>query len=828
MKNVCFLCNPAIKFESREHPWGAGRFYTNAGLTLEPEEGLASFRFDFKLPRDTARLVLRATSLGVFELFLNGARIGNEEMKPGWTDYHCRVFEFEYDALAFAKASNTLVAQVSRGWWSGRISMGEYGWNTLAFAAEIEALAADGSCLAAWSTADDGWKTTVGGRILFADIWDGEYFDATKPDITSEPDAYEWTPATRYTGSVPAVVSHVGEPVRYRPAFHRRPISSVLWRDVADNGTAYGKIVPLKRCVGDGCEAMRVAAGEKLILDMGQEMVGRPRLVLRAPRGARVEVMVGELLNDSGDADRGNDGPAGSMYIKNYRTAKARAVYIAAGENEETYVPSHAFYGFRYFQIRTDTDFELVSVQALFMSTDMTETGKIETDNAELNRFIENVYWGQRCNYLSIPTDCPQRDERLGWSGDTQMFCGAATYNANARGFLKKWLGDARDGQRFCAGYSDVIPAIEKFNKHGKITTANAAWADAGIIVPYVLYLKYNDLETLAEHYDSMEAYMEYLSRFGMHGPLEHYGDWLAYDPTPNPYISICYYAYDALLMSRMSRALGKKERAAYYTKLFEEIKAEYQKQYVQNGALTVTTQTACLLAIRFELVDGALRDSVIKLLGERIVENDYTLSTGFIGTCLLNQTLSDVGLDHLAYSLLLQTKDPSWLYSVRQGATTVWERWNSYTKETGFGEVHMNSFNHYAYGAVLEWMYESAAGIRVDPENPGFGHFILAPHPDTRKDADLPVGQKRIESIRAHYDTAYGRIESAWNWREGAFTYSFTIPTGSSARVEFPLLNGKDTILLNGISYTAAELGGRIEGGKMIFELTSGRYTVQ
>ena len=394
----------------------------------------------------------------------------------------------------------------------------------------------------------------------------------------------------------------MGEPVRYRPTFHRSPISAVLWRDTADNGTSFGKIISLTRRVGDGCEAMRVAAGEKLILDMGQEMVGRPRLVLRAPRGARVELLVGEMLNDCGDRARGNDGPVGSLYVENYRTAKARAVYIAAGEGEETYVPSHTFYGFHYFQIKADADVELVAVKALFMSTDMTETGRIETDNAELNRFIENVYWGQRCNYLSIPTDCPQRDERLGWSGDTQMFCGAATYNANARGFLKKWLGDARDGQRSEPGYGDVIPVLTKRSRKGPNVAGHAAWADAGIVVPYMLYLKYNDVETLAEHYDSMEYYMAFLETLGMHGPRERFGDWLAYDLTPNPYISICYYAYDALLMSRMARVLGKQDRAAHFADLFQTLKAEYQKQYVQDGTLTVATQTACLLALRFEL----------------------------------------------------------------------------------------------------------------------------------------------------------------------------------------------------------------------------------
>jgi len=819
-----FICNPLTKPDPKEHPWAASRFFNSADRTLTPGDGLSAFRCEFDLPKGTEKVTLTATALGVFDVYVNGKRVGNEEMKPGWTDYACRVFEFEYDITDLCEEKSALIATVSGGWFSGRISFGTYGWQVPAFAAEINYYDKDDNRIGG-VVSDENWDTVIGGQILFADIWDGEYRDATMPDVNTFPAAYAWKKASLFDGNTPAIVPHVGEPIRVRPTFNRKPMSAVLYSETADNGTDFGEIVPIFTKVGGGCERTVLHAGEHLILDMGQEMVGRPSITVKAPRKARIEVRMGELLNDSGDQSRGNDGPKGSIYMANYRTALARAVYVAAGDGEEHYEPSHAFYGFRYFCIVADTDVEILSVEGVFISTDMVETGNIETSNPEINRFFENVQWGQRCNYLTVPTDCPQRDERLGWSGDTQIFCGAGTYNANARGFLKKWLGDARDGQRFSAGYWDVIPVVQ-IARSEKHNDGSVAWADAGIIVPYMLYLKYNDLETLREHFASMELYMDYLAELG--GPRSRYNDWLAYEETPGEYICLAYYAYDAMLMSRMAKAIGKRDRAAHYAALYEDVKAKFNAKYVENDTLTLVTQTSCLLALYFDLVDGNARENVIRLLEKKIVENDYTLSTGFIGTGILNQTLSNVGLDNLGYSLLLQTRDPSWLYSVRQGATTIWERWNSYTKEKGFGKVNMNSFNHYAYGAVVEWMYASMAGIAADPDTPGFKHFVLSPRPDTRKGDELPQDQTPITYVKAHYDSAAGRIESAWDFREGLFTYRFTIPEGAGARVEYPLLNGREYLVINGCKQEVVDLFGRVENGKAIFELGAGCYTIQ
>lgn len=793
--------------------------------------GLLTLRRFFDCHYAVKRATLRATALGIFDLYLNDRRVGiktdrgtvYDELKPGWTDYRCRVFAFTYDITDMLREENCFVAQVSAGWWAGRISFGFYGFKVPAFSGEIEIEYEDGT-VELYATGEEGWDASVCGPVLTADIWDGEYYDARMPRPCDFPGAYPWVAARVSEDFTGKVVDPVGPPIRVRECCNRVPGSAVVHRGVDEDGSEFGRIHVLSRRVGAGCEAGVLKAGDSMILDMGQNMVGRPLLRLRAARGTTVKVYFAELLNDSGESKRGNDGPRDSMYIKNYRSALARVVYVASGAGEETYHPTFSFYGFRYMELTADADVEILSVVGQVIGSDMEETSHIETSNAEVNKLISNILWGQRGNYLSVPTDCPQRDERLGWTGDTQIFCGAGAYQMDIRGFMRKWLGDARDSQEgFEGGYCDVIPRV-----FGAGNTANSAWGDAGLIVPYHMYLMYNDVGLLAEHYDSMEQYMEHLTRYGLDGPKPTYGDWLNYDVTDKKYISICYYAYDAQLMALFSRVLGKEDRLAHYEKLAADITAHFRERFMEGDDLTIKTQTAYLLALRFHLVEEKLRPVFIERLRAAIVANDYTLSTGFVGTGVLCQTLSEVGLDDLCYSLLLQTKDPSWLYSVRQGATTVWERWNSYTLEKGFGDVGMNSFNHYAYGAVLEWMYKCMAGISPDPEKPGFAHFILCPTPDMRRGEMLPAGQEPITHVSAEYKSVKGLIRAAWAWDNGEFVFRATIPTGTSARVEFPLVNGRETVVVNDLPLTTAELGGKVENGRAVFELGAGTYTIR
>ena len=815
MKQARFIYNPRHIVNTAENPWGNGVFNTRE-MELPAREGLALFRCDFGAV-GAAKVVLRATALGVFNVFVNGERIGNEELKPGWTDYRHRVMETAYDITDLCAAGNTLVAEVSVGWWSGRISFGYYGYKPLAFCGEIEITYEDGHTELLAS--DETWLTASGGPVRTADIWDGEYYDARIPHPAADPAAYVWNAAELFTDFTCEIVPFVGEHIRVREHLPMAPVSAVLWNGTEDNGTEYGRIRVTDRRVGDGCEACVLHPGEELLLDMGQEMVGWARITVRAAAGTRVSCQFAELLNDSGDPARGNDGPEGSHYVKNYRSACARETYVTAGEGEECYAPSHTFFGFRYVSIHVDADTEIIAVNGEVVGSDLRETAYFSCSDPEVNRLFSNIVWGMRSNYLSIPTDCPQRDERLGWSGDTEVFCGAASYLADIGPFMHKWLGDARDSQKNeGGGYCDVIPRVWQGSNSG-----NTAWADAGLIVPYRLWLMYGDTAILEEHYDSMEYYMEFLSQYGLEGPNTAYGDWLNYDHTDPRYLAVCYYAYDAALMTHFSRILGKYDKMVQYGELFSRIREHFLARYTDENGLTIRTQTACLLALRFGLVEGELADKTRALLRERIESNNYTLSTGFVGTGVLNQTLSENGMDDLAYSLLLQTADPSWLYSVRQGATTVWERWNSYTLERGFGDVAMNSFNHYAYGAVAEWMFGGMAGILPDEEAPGFAHFVLRPCPDRR--TVLPEGQKPITSVQAAYDSPAGVICSAWDVVQGQFVYTFEIPAGASARVE--LLVDGDSVKINDVTFTAEQLGARRKGDRLCFELAAGQYTV-
>ncbi len=788
----------------------------NRALTLEPGNGLLNVKKDFSIHKDVERVILRATALGIFCLYVNGKRVGNDEMLPGWTDYRFRVFECEYDITELCLEKNVFVCEISSGWWNGRISCGMYGFRPNAFAGEVEIIYCDGE--SEIISSDESWQVMVGGQIRRADIWDGQYDDMTLPHPSTDPDYYTWENAILFDGFEGEIVPFEGDDVRVRDELSLSPVCGYIYDGTVDNGSDMGEVNIVSE-YNNGCKDIFIKAGEHLVIDFGQNLVGWPKYELSAERGTRIETLFAEMLNDSGDRSRGNDGPKGSLYIENYRSALSRYIIVSSGAKREICSPRHVFYGFRYIEIFADGDITLRGVIGEVVGSDIAETGSFVCDNDEVNRLYSNALWGMRGNYLSIPTDCPQRDERLGWTGDTQIFCGAASYMADINQFMRKWLGDARDSQKTLEGaYSSVIPYL------GWRERADAAWGDAGIIVPYRLWLMYGDRSTVIEHFGSMESYMKYLERFGLDGPNPTFGDWLNYDETDGKYIGVCYYAYDALLMSSFSSILGKKDRVKYYDDLRERIIAYWKEKYVLDGALTVRTQTSHLLPLAFDMVDGEMKESLISELRKLIVDNDYTLSTGFVGTGILNQTLSKVGLHDLCYSLLLQTKDPSWLYSVRQGATTVWERWNSYNKEKGFGDVSMNSFNHYSYGAVAEWFYSGICGIQPDPDHPAFESFILAPNPDFRK--TLPSGQKRINFARATYDSRAGKIESGWKNENGSFVYDFVIPDGTCAKVS--IVSETDVLYFGGFKMTKDDLNAVRNGERLEFTLNGGRYSVK
>ncbi len=824
LQSVPFIRHPSYLPKASASPWAnAADFpYNSRDLTLGESTGICTFRRVFTVKKGLKKASVTATALGLYDIFCNGVRVGEDELKPGWTDYTVRALEDTFDLTPYlSEGENALAIEVSNGWWSSRISFGRYGYKPTALCCRITL---DYGERCDRIDTDPSWQVTTDGPIRTADIWDGCYYDARRPQvIRGEGDGWE---SAVLAEDFCAVDTRIGPPVRVQTALSRSPRTSTLYAGVEDDGTERGAIRVLRRAFGDGCEKTFLRPGQILQLDLGQNCVGRPCLSFDAPKDATVILRFAEMCNDSGDPDHHGDGPKGSAYLENYRSAASQLVYRASGEEVRDFSPKHTFYGCRYLELTCDHPLTLTALTFEVLCSDITPAGDFSCSNAEINQLFSNIQWGLRSNYISIPTDCPQRDERLGWTGDTQVFCGAAMYLANVHTFLAEWLRTARDSQREDGSYQDVIPDVLMYNPG-----AAAGWGDAGIIVPWRLYTVYKDKTLLREHFDSMERYMACLDALG--GPRPTYGDWLNYEVTDSRYVADCYYIYDATLMEKIASVLAKDSsapryaaRAAHYRALRAALTEKFAEKYIADGDLTVRTQSSYLLALYFGTVPASLRPTLIRKLEDKIVQNNYTLSTGFLGTGILCQTLSEVGLDHLCYSLLLQTADPSWLYSVRQGATTVWERWNSYTKENGFGNVAMNSFNHYAYGVIAEWLFARMAGIAPDESHPGFEEFLLQPTPDLRTPEQIPAGQDRITHAKASYRSPCGLIESEWEWHDEIFVWRCTVPEGTTAHVALPIMKECATFTLNSITVPLNQLG-KVEGGRLHFDLSAGQYTV-
>ncbi len=807
-----------------EHPLGKEGMYT----PIEDKGGLSLLRRCFNV-RKLASARIDATALGVYELFCNGYRVGHtdaqgntvyDEMKPGWTDYNDRVLYYSYDLAPYLReGENTLIAVLSPGWYNGRIKYRTYGENNhVAFLAAIHLLDADGARIL---YTDREWQGAWGGAVRAADIWDGELYDANYPTaatLSAGAADIEWHAVATEAHDI-FVSPQVGPTVMVREGLTRTPESIVIYEGTEDNGSDYGRI-HIVRTFGT-VDRFYLKKGESAVIDLGQNMVGRPTFTVTGAKGTTVLVRFGEMLNDSGSIARGNDNPEGSIYSVNYRSAKAKIYYTLSGkEDGETYEPLYTFFGFRYLEITATDDVTFESLSCPVIGSATREIGHMETSHPDVNRLISNILWGQRGNYFSVPTDCPQRDERLGWTGDTQAFCGTASYNADVAGFFHKWLQDARDSQHENGMYPDVIPTVSVVGFGG------AAWSDAGIIVPYTIWKMYADTDIIVEHYASMERYMDWLAKTNHLGPNPTYGDWLAYEPTDNRYISVAYYALDALYMETMSRAIGREDRAEHYASVYADQRDYFRATYCDvNGDLRPEHRTQCgyLLALRIGLLEEGNRPAAVAALKQKIVDNGYKLSTGFVGSCILNEVLAECGENNLAYSLLLQTENPSWLYSVHQGATTIWERWNSYTLATGFGDVGMNSFNHYAYGAVQEWMYRHIAGIETTEEAPGFAHPILQPKPDTRTPAEIPAGQERITWAKTSYESRAGLIVSNWSTEQG-FVYECTVPVDTT--LYLPILTTAETYTVNGHEKRFDEARRSPCGKCIVLGLAPGQYT--
>lgn len=818
------------EYRTKVNPW---EFRITEEVRNEPMPkgcGIATFYKKFRVEKPLKAATIHITSLGCFNLYVNGEKISTDELAPGWTDFNKRVLYYTYDLTKnLTHGDNALVVPVSLGWWAGRISLGTYGDNDTALIAALVLEYQDGS--QETLTTDTTWKGTLNGPVRYADIWDGEVYDANFDSYAqmSMPDypesKFDQTPMI-YTAFQGEISPKIGPSVCVRDGFDMQPVTATVFEGTKDNGSDFG-VIDVRETLASPQASGRILLkkGQGVNYDLGQNMVGWAHFTVKGPQGTTLTLRHGEMLNDSGLKSRGNDGPEGSLYTANYRSAKAKVKYTLKGAPDgETYRPAFTFFGFRYIELTADADIEIEAFRCDVVGSDTPDTGWIETSSQDINQLYSNIRWGQRGNYLFVPTDCPQRDETLGWAGDTQVFACTGAYNSYVLEFFRKWLQDARDSQNAQGMYPDVIP-------HSRVIGfGSGAWSDCGIIVPYMMYKMYGDKTILQECYDSMVKYMDWLATTNCEGPCAVYADWLAYEPTEPRFVSIAYYAYDLILMEKMCRALSAQAGDRYDVKAgemaaqYQRVRAHFQAVYLDGaGKMTQTSQTAYLLALKFGLLPEDDREEALAVLKQKIVDNDYTLSCGFVGTSTLNQTLSELGESNLAYSLLLQRKDPSWLYSVDQGATTIWERWNSYTKERGFGDVGMNSFNHYAYGAVAEWMYRYMLGIDTCEDGFGFKHILLQPKPDLRTPGEMPAGQEKVTWVRGHYDSVSGKIEAAWTLENGVFEYTVAVPAGVKATLHLPIGEDEAMYVADGVN---CEVAGCVRtSGCVVLDVAPGEH---
>ena len=774
--------------------------------------GMPIFRKTFELGSNVRRARLYATGLGVYNVFINGERVGQtdedgntqyDELKPGATEMNKTVFYTTHDVTHLLReGKNAIGAEVSSGWWNGAIVHGIYGSKPSAFRALLKVELEDGSTITV--PTDLTWLSNTNGPLRKGDVYNGETYDARLENgqFTPDYDDSEWFAVATSSDFKGEIRAFEGPAILAVEALRRYPQTIQIYEGTKPNGKTFGEINVVWETTGGGQQTtdngFTLKAGQTAVIDLGQNASGWVSFTAKGARGTKLRFRFGEMPNTTGDRSRGDDGPAGSVYTENLRSAEATLYYTLKGAEEgESFHPTTTYFGFRYIEVTTSSDVELTNVIGETVTSAVDEKSSLRTSHEDVNKLYSNVMWGQRSNFVSVPTDCPQRDERMGWTADTQVFSMAGLYKGETRNFYKKWMRDMRDAQRSDGAYPVIAPY------HWGVEYASAGWSEAGIIVPWNVYVMTGDKDILRDNFEANERYMQFLTTkagggYQYNGSDPIHGDWVAYVATEGRYISVCYYALVADLMARTCRVLSEQEGDSYsqkaeqYEQLFQNIKKEWQTRYLSSNKVpSQATQCGYLMALRYNLLPDSLSvERTRKYLHRAIQNNAFKLNTGFLGTAILNQTLTENGYIDDAYTLLLQRNDPSWLYSIDQGATTIWERWNSYTVANGYGPVSMNSFNHYAYGIIAEWMYRHMAGIVPDEAQPGFKHFTLQPYPDTR--STLRYGQQRITFTDADFASDYGQIKAEWQC-DGSkeMTYRVTIPANTTATLRLPISDG-------------------------------------
>ena len=755
------------------------------------------------------------TALGVYELYVNGEVVGDEILKPGFTHYAKTKRSFTYDITPMldkkSGAENVFSVQVTPGWWADKIitPAGHDGMigKKCAFRGVLQVTYADGS-VKLYGSDTENWKAGIAGPVKHAGIFDGEEYDAREPQGYLIADQFKAPEVnTEFNGEI---LPSAGAEIYLRKDLAMNPVKTYVWKEVENaKENEFGKVV-VSREYATGDE-ITLQSGETLVVDFGQNAAAIPSFVFKAAEGTTLTFLSGELLNDgNGAKSRGMDGPEGSVHRDNLRIASAGGMKLtytfADGADYVSYYPHCTFFGYRFASITTTDQVTIQSIQSIPVTsiTENLETGVITTGNESVNKLISNTLWGQRSNYLSVPTDCPQRNERLGWTADTQVFAETGTYFANTDAFFHKWMRDMRDSQSETGAFPGVAPLAQYGGDMMRL-----GWADAGVIVPWTVWKQFGDTSIINENWEAMNRFMNHVNETHYdHVALSEengnyqWADWLSYESLEShgsdtftntakgrvpsadaitywSYLGASYWLIDAEMMRDMAEATNRD--ATVYQRMVNDAKTYIKIQFLKpDGSFKTdilnTMQTPALFALKNHLVDGVAKEAIIARLRKNFEEHDNCLQTGFLGTSILMQTLTENGMGDIAYELLFQRKNPSWLYSVDNGATTIWERWNSYMIDKGMGPQGMNSFNHYAYGAVCAWVWETVAGIAADPANPGFQHIIMKPLPD-----------KRLGHVDAQYQSAAGLIRSAWKYEGDQWIWEFTVPLGATASVTLP-----------------------------------------
>jgi alpha-L-rhamnosidase len=748
-------------------------------------------RRQFELDGAVKSARVYVTSLGLYELRLNGKRVGEGVLAPGWTAYNHRLQFQTYDVTGLLRTGDNVIgALLGDGWHRGWIGFdgNRNTWGSqLGLLLQLQVTYEDGRTTILASDAQ--WRATT-GPIRMSDIYNGETYDARLELPGWDAPGYD---AGGWQG--------------VRKLDHGKAML------IAQNGPEVIRNEELKPV-----KIIRTPAGET-VFDFGQNMVGWIRLSVQGPAGTTVTLRHAEVLDQQGN-----------FYTANLRAAKQTLQYTLKGDGVEIYEPHFTFMGFQFVAVEGwPGEPTLDSLTGVVIHSDIPSTGAFECSNPLINQLQHNIVWGQKGNFVDVPTDCPQRDERLGWTGDAQVFIRTACFNRDVAGFFTKWLADLAAEQHPNGAVPMVIPDPMKRSQFGRAAGGSAAWADAATICPWTIYLCYGDTRILEQQYASMAAWVGYMA--GQAGDRclwttgFHFGDWLDYrgrggfDTTPmtdKELIASAFFAYSTSLLQKAAHVLGKTDDAAKYAELLGRIKAAWNAEFVSaNGRIGPNSQTSYVLALYFDLLPEALRPVAASRLADEVRRFGYHLTTGFVGTPYLCHVLSRFGHTDLAYELLNQESYPSWLYPVKKSATTIWERWDGIKPDGSFQDAGMNSFNHYAYGAIGDWMYRVVAGIDTADDGAGYKHVLIQPQPGGG-----------LTHASASLRSPYGEIVSAWQLTDADFRLQVTVPPNAVATVRIPA-GGLAQVTESGqpLDRALGVASARVEAGAAVVEVGAGRY---